>query len=349
MENSPIWFSHRESRYDAELKDEQRVFSWSDSSEIWDWDNCTVSLVNLPGNQIRVVVRSTNIVKSKYKKRDVELRYMLGFDVSSIREPKIEDYNEPPKENVRNKVHGRPRPRWVIQLNDNYWIWEWAEQGRGVESGTVYKIYQTIKKKAQAPGLSKSNVFDVATHDDARIIPVIYQPAIDSWKNFIREVHCHRRGSNELEITVLFNNEQLREHAVLNRAYEWFRGLVYGREIDVESFMITLDNGVAKNFKFPGIYSDGNDIQQDDVHEDKPDSNSNVPQRKIKYYFSNTKHPIVFVNTSNHAMAEHDTNHRLWKWEYIAWEKNSPIVYGEKSRKQIDRSFKPKLKLWKGR
>ena len=53
------------------------------------------------------------------------------------------------------------------------------------------------------------------------------------------------------------------------------------------------------------------------------------------------KYPIVFINTSNYAMAEHDTNCRLWKWEYVAWEKNSPIVYGEKSRQEIDRSFKP--------
>ena len=59
-----------------------------------------------------------------------------------------------------------------------------------------------------------------------------------------------------------------------------------------------------------------NDIQKDDIHEDKPDPNGNVPIHDIKYYFANTKHPIVFINTSNHAMAEFDTNKRLWKWEY---------------------------------
>jgi hypothetical protein len=53
------------------------------------------------------------------------------------------------------------------------------------------------------------------------MIPVIYQPAIDSWKNFVREIHCHRVDSNEFEVTILFNNEHLREHAILNPIYEW--------------------------------------------------------------------------------------------------------------------------------
>jgi len=45
-------------------------------------------------------------------------------------------------------------------------------------------------------------------------------------------------------------------------------------------------------------------------------------------------------------MAEFDTNKRLWKWEYVAWEKDSAIIYGTKSRKEIDNSFKPKIKFW---
>jgi hypothetical protein len=58
------------------------------------------------------------------------------------------------------------------------------------------------------------------------------------------------------------------------------------------------------------------------------------------------RHPIIFINTSNHAMSEHDTNHRLWKWEYIAWQKDGPIEFGERSREEIDNSFKPNLRFW---
>ena len=346
MENSRVWFSHREYRYDAELKGNQRVFSWSNDTDIWDWDNCTVSAVNRPDNKIRIVIQSTNTIQSKYRKSIVELKYMLGFDVTNVHEPKTEDYHEPRKHNVKNEKYGPRRPRWVLQLDEDYWIWEWVEQGRRIESSTVYQIYEMIKKKLDTPDFSKSSIFNIATHDDRRIIPVIYQPAIDSWKNFVREVYCHKCGSNEFEVTILFNNEELREHAILNKIYEWFRSLVYRRIIDVETFRIILEQEVAESFKFEGIYSGENDMQQDDVHGDKPGLNGNVPIRKIKYYFANTRHPIVFINTSNHAMAEHDTNHKLWKWEYIAWKKNSPIVYGEKSRQQIDRSFRPKLKFW---
>ena len=183
---------------------------------------------------------------------------------------------------------------------------------------------------------------DVSIDDDERIIPAIYQPAIDSWKNFLREVHCHQHGANELEVTLLFNNEELRKHALANRLYEWLRSVLWKRTIDVETFRIIMDKRVPENFRFEGIYSGESDIQEDDVHGAKPYLNENVPAHKIKYYFSNERHPIVFINTSNHAMSEHDTNHQLWKWEYTGWEKDTSIVTGKKSRKQIERSFRVK-------
>jgi hypothetical protein len=39
-----------------------------------------------------------------------------------------------------------------------------------------------------------------------------------------------------------------------------------------------------------------------------------LPGVSVKYYFMDWNHPVVFFNTSNHAMAEHDTNDRVWKW-----------------------------------
>jgi hypothetical protein len=69
--------------------------------------------------------------------------------------------------------------------------------------------------------------------------------------------------------------------------------------------------------RFDGIYSNEYGVDHDDVHEDKP-VNGKVPVHKIKYYFNNENHPIVFINTANHAM------YRLWKWEYVPWEKIVP-------------------------
>src|SRR5690242_9196495 len=127
MVDSPVWFSHKEYRYDAELRNNQHVFDWSNTSEIWDWDNCTVSSTKGPDDKIRVIIRSSHEVYSKYMQKSIELKYVLGFDVSNIREPKTDDYAEPPEDNSKNKVYGTPKPRWVLELDEHYWIWEWVD------------------------------------------------------------------------------------------------------------------------------------------------------------------------------------------------------------------------------
>ena len=51
--------------------------------------------------------------------------------------------------------------------------------------------------------------------------------------------------------------------------------------------------------------------------------------RRVKYHYFNRMHPIVFLNTANHALGEEDNNgSSLWKWEFVPWESNSPIVHG---------------------
>jgi len=62
-------------------------------------------------------------------------------------------------------------------------------------------------------------------------------------------------------------------------------------------------------------------------------------KRPISHYFMDYQHPIVFVNTSNHAMAEHDANPRLWKWEYVPGIEDCPVTLGSMTRKQIDDYF----------
>jgi hypothetical protein len=156
----------------------------------------------------------------------------------------------------------------------------------------------------------------------------------------VREVHCHALdGGREVEVTVLFNNEALRKHKIVNRLYEWFRSWFYGRTIDIETFRIVLKNNDPEILDFPFIYSGKNALTEDSIHIDKLGVT-------IKYYYGNVRHPIIFINTENHAMAEHDTNYRLWKWEYVAWQKDSPIEFGTKSREEIDKEFRPKLSFF---
>src|SRR5215213_1856083 len=346
---SDIWFSHRENIYDAELKGTQKVFYWTDQLQTWDWDNCTVSWLirdsNTSSRIIRVVIRSLKSVFSEYRKKEVKIRYMLGFDVegSKRQPPKEEEYKEP-LDNKPPKRYSQDRIRWVIKFDNDYSIWQWKEEGKTIESSKVYEIYKGITKSLDESIITPNDkdIFNVVAYDDnkigKKIVPVIYQAAIDSWKNFVREVHCHALDNGQkIQVSILFNNEELREHKIANRLYEWFRIWFYGRKIDVETFYIVLeDNNTPKLFDFKNIYSGENSIEQDSIHLDK----HNVD---VKYYFGNLRHPIIFINTSNHAMAEHDTNHELWKWEYIPWQKDGGVEFHNKSREKIDESFKKKF------
>ena len=138
----------------------------------------------------------------------------------------------------------------------------------------------------------------------------------------------------------MFNNEQLRRHKIANAFYEKFRLWFYGRKIDIETFRIYLSNVQYNHnyFTFEKIYSEDYGIEEDTKHgDDMPP----IPQRNISYYFMDQFHPVIFINTSNHAMAEKDNNGTLWKWEYQPFEEKSPVVYGTKSRKKIDNEFTP--------
>ncbi len=340
--NSDIWFSHLENKYDAELKLFQgKSFRWTKRPQMWDWDNCDVSWVRMSESELRVVIRSYKTVYSDYRKKEIKVKYMLGFDTNleGIEYPKLEQYKEPLK-NIDEKRYGRQKQRLVLRISIDYYIWQWMEDktDQTFEQTEVYRIYENILKSLKEPIISSNrNIFLVEDiPKDDRIIPVIYQVAIDSWKNFVREVHCHKLDEHEYEVTILFENEQLRKHGKLNIFYRIFRYLRYGRVADIESFKIMLDKGKPVKLQFRGIFSGEHGIEEDDIHGDKPE-NQKVRTHDIKYYFNDERHPIIFINTSNHAMSFHDTNHKLWKWEYIPWEKDGPVIYGQNTRKQVER------------
>ena len=58
-----------------------------------DWDHCTIRLARTLKNELITVVRSKTNKNSRYMgNKPVELRFMLGFDVSRVSEPRIESY-----------------------------------------------------------------------------------------------------------------------------------------------------------------------------------------------------------------------------------------------------------------
>jgi hypothetical protein len=171
---SEIWFSHIEDIWNAELKGTQKIFYWTDESQMWDWDNCTVSWLprdrSTSSMAIRIVIRSLRTVFSEYRKKNVKLRYMRGFDVegSKIQPPKEEKYKEPLDN--KPKRYGQERIRWVVDLDNGRSIWQWKEEGKTTESSKVYEIYKGIMKSLDEPIIPNAkDVFNVVAYDDNKI------------------------------------------------------------------------------------------------------------------------------------------------------------------------------------
>jgi hypothetical protein len=340
MVSNPVWFTVKEKKWQVGYFGK---FSWTGKEEFWDSDNCRVSFARTLNNECLIVVRSSKTILSSFMGKEVMLRYMLGFELSGKpSEPKTEMYTA--RDNIPNRKEG-PKNRWVFQLDDKHWIWDWAQEGVDITNSTIFSLYLEIVNELDHPSKSPNNIFDVQVNEeDERVIPVVYQPSVDALKNFVREVHCAKGpansdGSYEIEVSILFNNERLRQHGVLNSIYALIRRLIYGRVMDLESFRILVRKDQASDrFTFEGIYSNDQDMNADSIHGDK--TPPPAPQHPIKYYFENRNHPVIFVNTSNHAMAEQDTNNRIWKWEYIPWLIDAPIKLGSKTRREIEQSFR---------
>jgi hypothetical protein len=382
-----VWFSHLEKEFQVVNVGFKKLFRWKEDEppKLWDWDNCTVSRAKiLSDGKVRLVIRSKTNRNSDYMGRiPVELRYMLGVDIGSISEPYMEIYElaSSKRKNLPVSIKNVRHTRWVFRLDQKYWVWQWASKGTDIKSSKIYSLYEDIKEfleeshsistKEYPDSTINGNIFKV--HIDQKLddyIPVIYQPAIDSLKNFLREVHCSKvvgpNSSEDIEVSLIFNNEELRRNRFLDGIYSRIRYLVYGRTRDVETFRlhfvkhemtkhrdITIptktkteggENNDKNNYKnyfvLESIYSGEYGIEHDTIHLDKPPA----PKRPVWYYLSDYYHPIIFINTANHAMGEHDNNPDLWKWEYIPWAKKAPIKLGIISRKNIELRYTPLIR-----
>jgi hypothetical protein len=264
---------------------------------------------------------------------------MIGFDVdiTSLPNAVLEENIEEPLNDTQTEF-GPPKSCWALKLGDEHLIWEWKEDGRNIESTMIYKIFDEIQRRRNDPPVS-TKLFNIQLDNYIvpKIFPVVLHPSKDlrGSKNYIREIHCYRETahSSKIQVTIVFDNEQLREHKIVDQIYKLFRLLRYGRKFDVETFNLILDNEDPVKYDFPDIYSKDFNIKKDSIHED-------ACALDIKYYFGNIKHPIIFINTANHAMAEHDANYSLWKLEYRPWEEECPIFFGNQSRCEIERRLR---------
>jgi hypothetical protein len=336
-----LWFSHIGTEYEVKNNGKKKIVEF-EGPKIFNWDNCNIRISKSPFKKIRMFVRGHQHRYSKYNKKIVIPTFLLIVDIDSIGSPYEELYQIGSDRQDLKSIQWRSYPRYVFRL-DSYWIWEWKKKYTDIRQSNVYSIYKQIiafldntRDQAEFDNI----IVEALPHDEMGVLPVIYQPAIDKLDNFVRQIHCSKDEGNmrTIEVSILFNNEQLRRHRVVNGVYEKFRLFFYGRKIDVETFRIHLPTETFGDnyFTFEGIYSGDFGIIEDNIHED---IKSPPPRRNILSYFMDHHHPVVFINTSNHAMAEMDNNPTFWKWEYQPFEEKSPVIFGTKSREQINNEF----------
>ena len=247
-------------------------------------------------------------------KSDFEVNLMIGFIAS----------------NVRKEMIGH-RDILIFDLeqsNDNHHrelkdVKIWSDYEHETED-----LYNTILQERNNGSSTKIIEADYLERSNS-MIPVIYQPKIDAWENFLREIHIHKENDGSFQITLVFQDEILRMHGILDGIYRYIRLLKYKRTVDIETFSFN-DN----EFFFDNIYSGKSNLFEDTIHNQKTIS--------VKYHFQDTNHPVIFVNTSNHALAPHDNNHDLWKWEYVPWSEKIPIKLGNKSRQEVESFYQEK-------
>ncbi len=359
VEDSGIWFSYKQKRYSArkvskrflwikQFIPQNRLFNWSDEPEIWDWQNCQISSVGMNNERVRIVARRQKVLDRKEKRKGDKIWLMLGIIATDVSDIQDEDYNEPVPHNPPDREIGSPIRRWAFHMtvqnsgDEKTHIADatiWCKDDADKPPKKLVDLHNSILKHKGNP--EHSNVFEVETDREETIFPVIYQPRVDAHDNYIRSIFCHKKG-NSIEFSLVFNDEELNNAWFFDFIYRHIRRWKYGRIKDLESFSVILDNQKPVSLKFPGIYSGCDDLKHDTTHGDRKLLWIKAPLRDINYFYSDEYHPVIFVNTSNHAMAESDNNPQFWKWEYAGWEDDTPLVTGGGSKQSADAMLKEK-------
>ena len=296
-----------------------------------EFKDCAVDVTGIGNGLVRLIIHRKKIVKSRFMKKKVEINSMLTIIMGGINKP---EYNRFNKRTVMNfTLAPKHKTKYM-----NYRFWH-----EGRTNGTLEDLYTRINNARFKNEIGSNGGINIVEIDivkfnkkfssiPSKMIPVIYQVASDTKKNYLREIHCHDQENGLYEVSLLFNDEKLRKYRIFDRPYRIYRRLKYGRTKDIETFKITTIGKWAEGFIFENIFSGNHDISYDTIHGDQ----APAPERKVEMYFNNMLHPIVFVNTANHALAPFDNNQAEWKWEYVGWYPNAPIKTGSLSRKELE-------------
>ncbi len=325
-----LTFSYRQEEYDEKKELFRRYLKWSNKEKTWNYEDCSVDVVGMDKARAQIIVRRKNSGNSEFRGIDYEVNLMMGFVITDVK-------------NMPTQLE------FVVEQNDDKQYGEYKnmehkeseKMHRDLKdvriTGSANEISTILKKIEDSAGIPPENthIFTCDTHTKSEFMPVVYQPKIDAWNNFLREINVNE-DSGKYEVTLVFEDEKLRKHVIFNFMYKILRFGMYRRTKDIERFYV---DAKSENFTFPGIYSGNDTLFDDSTHNDKKEDGPAV-DRKVRYHYQDNNHPIIFVNTSNHALAPHDNNHDFWKWEYIPWKENTPIKTEKRTKEQTEAAYK---------
>ena len=165
------------------------------------------------------------------ERSDYILHYVIHFDVPLSSLPKIiTDEKIEEQINPDSKKYGDKKGSWVLNLGSYHKIWTWKDIGENSKD-ILIKILESINKKVNNQYVSliklgrkedKKNNFN----NHPLLYPVIYHPSADLrgkrpdlrvTRNYIQEIHLNRSNvADKIQVTIVYNNERLREHAWLD-------------------------------------------------------------------------------------------------------------------------------------
>ena len=261
-------FSYTQEKYE-EVKEPLRYhLNWTNIKENFKYKDCTITVIGMGDERKRIIVRRKIHGKSKFLGSEYEVYLMLGFITSEVKKEKKDNKNVLSFELVQSKdtMH---RDLEDVQI--------WADTDQETD-----ELLDTINQKTNKNESTNIIQADYLEENNS-MIPVIYQPRVDTWENFLREVHVYENPeNNSFEITLAFQDEDLRKHKILNGLYKLIRLIKYKRTVDIETFSIKNDK-----FYFENIYSGESNLFEDTIHNEK--------NMAAKYYFQNKNHPVIFV------------------------------------------------------
>ncbi|AFS80365.1 hypothetical protein NKOR_02335 [Candidatus Nitrosopumilus koreensis AR1] len=304
-------FSYIQEKYEEFNEHGRRYLKWTNKEKTWHYKECSVTVFGL-NDGAHIVIRRERSGKSKFKKSEYRLKLMMGFTITEV------TINHTDSESVLEFTVLQSQDRHHRDLKDVRISSKNKEE--------IISLHQIIVEKINNPKNEDNIIFPNYSPTNSKILPVVYQPRVDAWENFLREINIIANGQN-YQVTLAFEGEVLRKFFLVDPFYKLYRFLKFRRTIDIETFEIRQDQ-----FYFDNIYSNDKTLFDDSTHNQKI-----IP---IKYYFSDKNHPVVFINTSNHALAPHDNNHDFWKWEYIPWDEKTPLKSSEKSREDTEKFYR---------